>query len=70
MEYHRAVELGAGWGAVPAAQITPALAAGTVRTLGDHHVDIQLYWQYWKLESPIVNDLTELVVAGAKQFLI
>lgn len=70
VEYHRAVELGAGWGAVPAAQIAPALAAGTIRTLGNHHVDIQLYWQYWKLGSPIVNDLTELIVAGARQFLI
>jgi LysR family transcriptional regulator (chromosome initiation inhibitor) len=70
VEYHRAVELGAGWGAVPAAQIGPALEAGTVRTLGSRHVDVQLYWQYWKLESPIINDLTDLVVAGAKEFLV
>ena len=70
VEYHRAVELGAGWGAVPAAQIEPALAAGRVKTLGNRHVDIQLFWQYWKLESPIVNDLTDLVVAGAREFLV
>jgi len=70
VEYHRAVELGAGWGAVPAAQIEPALAAGTVKKLGNHHVDIQLFWQYWKLGSPIINDLTRLIQAGARRFLI
>ncbi len=70
VEYHRAVELGAGWGAVPAAQIEPALAAGTVKTLGNRHVDVGLFWQYWKLESPIINDLTYLVEAGARKFLV
>jgi LysR family transcriptional regulator (chromosome initiation inhibitor) len=69
-EYHRAVELGVGWGAVPASQIQPALDAGTVSTLGNQHVDVQLFWQYWKLESPIVNDLTDLVQTAAGEFLL
>lgn len=68
-EYHRAVELGVGWGAVPASQIQPALDAGTVKTLGNRHVDVQLFWQYWKLESPIVNDLTDLVHTAAGEVL-
>lgn len=68
-EYHRAVELGVGWGAVPASQIQPALDAGTVKTLGSRHVDVQLFWQYWKLESPIINDLTDLVHTAAGEVL-
>lgn len=70
VEYHRAVELGAGWGAVPATQIEPALAAGRVKKLGTQHVDITLFWQYWKLGSPIVNDLTDLIRDSAQQFLV
>ncbi|WP_439030613.1 LysR family transcriptional regulator ArgP [Gordonia terrae] len=64
-EYHRAVELGIGWGAVPVVQIAAALEAGRVRLIADHHVDVPLYWQYWKLSSPLLQALTTSVVSGA-----
>ncbi|WP_328856317.1 LysR family transcriptional regulator ArgP [Williamsia herbipolensis] len=69
-EYHRAVELGAGWGTVPQAQIADALAAGTVVVLSDDHVDIELYWQYWTVNSPLIAELTDLIVAAGRDFLV
>lgn len=69
-EFYRAVELGIGWGAVPEVQIAPALEAGRVIRIVDHHVDVPLFWQYWKLSSPILDALTELTVAAAADHLV
>ena len=69
-EYHRAVELGAGWGTVPEAQIAPALARGTVRLLSDSHIDVELYWQHWAVESPLVSALTEMILTTAPDHLV
>ncbi len=68
-EYHRAVELGAGWGTVPEAQIADALAAGTVTQLSQHHVDVELYWQHWTLTSPLIDELTDLIVDATAKYL-
>ena len=69
-EYHRAIEAGMGWGAVPLAQIADALDSGRVVTFTDLHVDVPLYWQYWKLGSSLLRTLTDLVVDGARRHLI
>ncbi|MGW6032692.1 LysR family transcriptional regulator ArgP [Gordonia terrae] len=68
-EYHRAVELGIGWGAVPVVQISEALDSGRVRLVADHHIDVPLYWQYWKLSSPLLQQLTTAVIDGAARGL-
>ena len=68
-EYHRAVTLGIGWGAVPVVQIADALDTGRVRLIADHHIDVPLYWQYWKLSSPLLQTLTTSVVDGAARVL-
>ncbi len=68
-EFHRAVELGIGWGAVPQVQIADALRSGRAVRIVDHHVDVPLFWQYWKLSSPILDALTELTVAAAAEHL-
>ncbi|MCF3938133.1 LysR family transcriptional regulator ArgP [Gordonia tangerina] len=70
VEFHRAVELGIGWGAVPEVQIADALRAGRVTRVVDDHVDVALFWQYWKLGSPILDALTELTVAAAAEHLV
>lgn len=69
-EFYRAVELGIGWGAVPEVQIAEALATGQVMRIVDHHVDVPLFWQYWKLSSPILDALTELTVGAATRHLV
>lgn len=68
-EYHRAVALGIGWGAVPVVQIADALDTGRVRLIADHHIDVPLYWQHWKLSSPLLQTLTTSVVDGAARVL-
>ncbi|MDL9935196.1 LysR family transcriptional regulator ArgP [Gordonia sp. ABSL1-1] len=69
-EYHRAIELGVGWGAVPESQIRDALAAGRVHRISDTHHDVPLYWQYWRLSSPLLQRLTELIVDAARGHLV
>ena len=66
VEFHRAVELGIGWGTVPSEQATPALAAGRLVRLPMEPVDVPLYWQYWKLSSPVLHSLTQLMVAARR----
>lgn len=68
-EYHRAVEYGMGWGAVPRVQIADALDAGRLVTFTDRRVDVPLYWQYWKLASPLLSALTHAIVEAAAEFL-
>lgn len=48
-----AVAAGMGWGLVPAAQAEPQLRSGAlVRLDARRGVDVPLYWQQWKLDSP------------------
>jgi LysR family transcriptional regulator (chromosome initiation inhibitor) len=56
-----AVESGLGWGMVPEAQLSPALG----RLPGLAPVDVPLFWQRWRLDSPVLDRLTEAVVAAA-----
>ena len=69
-EFHRAVELGMGWGAVPEVQIADALRSGRVVRIVDDHADVPLFWQYWKLSSPVLDSLTALTVAAAAEHLV
>ncbi|MBT0567348.1 LysR family transcriptional regulator ArgP [Williamsia sp. CHRR-6] len=69
-EYHRAIELGAGWGTVPEVQIADALDAGTVVTLSDRHIDVELFWQFWSVHSPLIDELTEMIAAAAADSLV
>ena len=33
------------------------------------HVDVPLFWQHWRLGSPLMTDLTDAVVAAARAWL-
>lgn len=69
-EYHRAVEAGIGWGAVPLAQAGDALAAGEVIRFTEMTVDVPLYWQYWTLGSALLSALTDLIVEATDRALV
>ncbi|MFT4044527.1 MAG: LysR family transcriptional regulator ArgP [Gordonia sp. (in: high G+C Gram-positive bacteria)] len=69
-EYHRAIEAGIGWGAVPLVQISEALKAGLVERFVDHHLDVPLFWQYWKLGSTLLSALTAEICAAATRELL
>lgn len=61
-----AVAAGLGWGLVPEAQADPLLRAGRLVGIApDRSVDVPLYWQQWKLDSPALARVAETVTATA-----
>ncbi|ADB35908.1 transcriptional regulator, LysR family [Kribbella flavida DSM 17836] len=62
----RAIGLGLGWGMIEEEVVEPDLAAGRlVEVAPGNYVDVPLYWQYWKLDSPVLNALTDAVLRAA-----
>ena len=47
-----------------------ALGSGALVRIVDRHVDVPLYWQYWKLSSPLVDSLTQMTLAAAREYLV
>lgn len=64
-----AVRAGLGWGMFPARLAAPALADGSFVRLADVHLDVPLYWQCWKLDSPVVSTVTEALQSAAARHL-
>ncbi|HYN95500.1 MAG TPA: LysR family transcriptional regulator ArgP [Pilimelia sp.] len=61
-----AIRLGLGWGMVPEQLARLDLAAGRcVEIAPGRHLDVPLYWQYWRLESPVLAALTAAMTAAA-----
>ena len=69
-EYRRAIELGIGWGAVPILQLPSNLSGAGLTRIGNRHIDIPLYWQYWTVSSPLVAALSEIIVDAAQESLV
>jgi len=61
-----AVRSGLGWGALLTTQLAPLLDTGELVRLGSRdHVDVQLYWQRWRLPSAHLDRLSESVRTAA-----
>ncbi|MFE9994941.1 LysR family transcriptional regulator ArgP [Streptomyces avermitilis] len=61
-----AVAAGMGWGMVPQVQAEPLLRAGRlVHLAADRPIDVPLYWQQWKLDSPALSAVAEAVASAA-----
>lgn len=68
--YVEAVAAGLGWGMLPDAQAAPYRSAGTLVDLAaDRPVDVPLYWQQWKLDSPALAAVADAVTATAARTL-
>ncbi|QQC94208.1 LysR family transcriptional regulator ArgP [Streptomyces alfalfae] len=68
--FAEAIEAGLGWGVVPRAQAEPLLRAGALRLLDPERVvDVPLFWQQWKLDSPALAALADAVVNTAAEAL-
>lgn len=63
--YLEAVRVGLGWGLLPQAQAQPLVESKELMLLDDHQLDIDLYWQRWRLESEVLSDLTRSVINAA-----
>jgi LysR family transcriptional regulator (chromosome initiation inhibitor) len=68
--YRDAIVAGMGWGMVPSAQAAAPLRAGTlVRLVPDRPIDVPLYWQQWKLDSPVLAAAADAIATAAASAL-
>ncbi|MBZ6141303.1 LysR family transcriptional regulator ArgP [Streptomyces olivaceus] len=65
-----AVAAGLGWGMVPQPQAEPLLRTGQLVDFAPElAVDVPLYWQQWKLDSPALAAVADAVLAAATEAL-
>ncbi|WP_037076144.1 LysR family transcriptional regulator ArgP [Pseudonocardia spinosispora] len=65
-----AVSAGMGWGMLPMAQAGTHLSAGTLIDLApETPIDVPLYWQQWKLDSPALAATADAVSSAAREAL-
>lgn len=68
--FGEAIRLGMGWGMVPEQIAGPDIAAGAYAPLvPGRFLDVPLYWQYWRIESAVLGELTAAVKATAAEAL-
>nr|WP_242516944.1 LysR family transcriptional regulator ArgP [Corynebacterium mendelii] len=60
-----AVRVGLGWGLVPDQQSRQLVSSGQLVVLDDRVETVALHWQHWRLESPLLTQLTEAVTRAA-----
>ncbi|MGV9289547.1 LysR family transcriptional regulator ArgP [Streptomyces sp. NPDC003719] len=66
----QAVAAGLGWGMVPQPQAEPLLRTGRLVDFApESAVDVPLYWQQWKLDSPALAAVADAVVTAAAEAL-
>ena len=69
--YVHAVRSGLGWGMLSELQLAePGVADSVVLLDPDAVVDVRLHWQRWKVRSPSLERLTEVVLAGGRAALV
>jgi LysR family transcriptional regulator (chromosome initiation inhibitor) len=68
--FAHAVTSGLGWGLVPEEQAAAALHAGAlVEFLPGRTLDVPLFWQQWRLDSPALAAVATQVTAAAARLL-
>ena len=69
-DFHEAIRRGLGWGMLLDAQAEADLASGrTIPLPGAKPIDVQLFWQRWRLDSVALDDLSEAVRRAARSGL-
>jgi LysR family transcriptional regulator (chromosome initiation inhibitor) len=68
-DFYAAIRAGLGWGMLPEPQARVDLAAGALVRLSGDAIDVQLYWQRWRLDSPKLAALTTAVRTAAARHL-
>ncbi|MFG2878998.1 LysR family transcriptional regulator ArgP [Streptomyces sp. NPDC048337] len=68
--FRDAVVAGLGWGLVPEQQSGPLLRTGElVLVVPRRPLDVPLYWQQWKLDSPVLSMVAEVIAEAAGEAL-
>lgn len=66
-DFAAAIRLGFGWGMLPELQCADDLDAGfLVEVAPDSALDVPLYWQRWNLATPLLDAVSEAVLAAAR----
>jgi LysR family transcriptional regulator (chromosome initiation inhibitor) len=60
-----AVRAGLGWGMYPEQLAVSEVAGGSFVRICDVCLDVPLFWQCWKLDSPLVETVTDAVRSAA-----
>ena len=68
-DFLAAVRIGLGWGMLPEPQARADLAAGQLVRLSSDVLDVPLFWQRWRLDSPRLTTLTDAVREAAGRHL-
>jgi LysR family transcriptional regulator (chromosome initiation inhibitor) len=67
--FRAAVRSGLGWGTFPEGLARLGEADGSFVRISDAHLDIPLFWQCWKLRSPLIDEVTDAIRSAANQLL-
>jgi LysR family transcriptional regulator (chromosome initiation inhibitor) len=62
----RAALLGLGWCMLPTGVVKEHVSAGNLICLSSAVLDVPLYWQVWKVDSPLLSTLSDAVLAAAR----
>ncbi|WP_099039781.1 LysR family transcriptional regulator ArgP [Mycobacterium neglectum] len=65
-----AVRANLGWGMFPENLAEPLLADGSFVQVTAAHLDVPLFWQCWKLDSPLVGAITEAVRSASGKIML
>ncbi|QGN34136.1 ArgP/LysG family DNA-binding transcriptional regulator [Microlunatus sp. Gsoil 973] len=69
-DFARAIALGLGWGMVPPQQSRVFEDTGCLVEFDPPaHVDVPLYWQQWKLHTPMLDQLADAMISTAAREL-
>ena len=68
-DFLEAVRIGLGWGMLPEPQARAGLASGQLVRLSGDVLDVPLFWQRWRLDSPRLTTLTDAVREAAGRHL-
>ncbi|MFJ9076303.1 LysR family transcriptional regulator ArgP [Streptomyces sp. NPDC102278] len=69
--FRDAVAAGLGWGLVPQSQAEPLLRTGELALLTpERTLDVPLYWQQWKLDSPVLAVVAKVIAEAAGEALL
>jgi len=59
--FRAATRAGLGWAMYPERAAASELADGSFVRIADAHLDVPLFWQCWKLDSPLIDAVTDAV---------
>lgn len=67
--FNRALRLGMGWGMLYEKEAAEDLKSGKIVQIRQGHLDVPLYWQYWRIQSATLETLTAAVRTAAAEAL-